>query len=154
MALNTELRRIKALNAKLKILKALNARNVEPRTNDGTECWNWEEMVALNTEDEKMVALNAKTENMMALNAKMENEQWLWMPKWKMNNDSERQNENEQWLWTPNWEEILTLNAKLWMLMTLNAEAEKWWWLWTPKLRRDNGFECQVEDEWWLWRLN
>ena len=41
----------------------------------------------------------------------------------EMNNGSERQTEN--------------------VMMALNAETEKWWWLLTPKLRNDGGSERQ-----------
>ena len=30
-------------------------------------------------------------------------------------------------------------------MMALNAETEKWW-LWTPKLRNDGGFERQTKE--------
>ena len=40
----------------------------------------------------------------------------------------------------------MALNAELKMLMALNAEAEKRWWLWTPKLWNNDGSEL------WDWK--
>ena len=79
-----------------------------------------------------VMTLNAKTENddssecqnleaMVALNAESEND-----------DGSERKNEEM-------------------VMMTLNAKTEKWWWLWTPKLRNNNGFERRNWEWWWLW---
>ena len=85
------------------------------RRDGGSECPNWEERVALDTETEKMVALNAEIENMVALNAEIEKmvalnveiekmvalnaktqkRRWLWMPKLRRDGDSKH----------PNWED-------------------------------------------------
>ena len=76
----------------------------------------------------------------MALNAKIEND-----------DGSEHRTKNadgsERWSWEA--------------MMTLNAEIEKRWWLWTPKSRmmmalnvkteNDDGSECRNWEWWWLW---
>ena len=70
----------------------------------------------------------------------------------------------QMWLWMPNWKEVVALNAgteKKWWLRALNR---KWWWLWTPRLRRNSGSERQSwevimalnaeTEKWWrLWTL-
>ena len=89
----------------------------------------------------------------MALTAKWENEQWLWTPNRettialnaKLRNDddgSERWSWGWGWLWTlklrsddgserQNWKVMKALNAKLKIVMAMNAKTEKqWWWLW------------------------
>ena len=58
------------------------------------------------------------------------------MPKLRGDDGSERQN----------WEVMKALNAKLKIVMDLNAETDKRWWLWTPKLRSDEGSERQTEN--------
>ena len=91
--------------------------NVKLRTNDGSE--GQTENATLNI---KMWtrALNTKLWT-MDLNARTEKRWWLWMPKWRSDDDFERRNEEA--------------------MMTLNAETEKRWWLWMPKLRSDDGSE-------------
>ena len=44
---------------------------------------------------------------------------WLWTPKLRRGGGSERRN----------WEAMMALKAELKMLMALNAEAEKRWWI-------------------------
>ena len=68
------------------------------------------------------------------------------MPKLRDDDGSERQN----------WEVMKALNAKLKIVIALNAETEKRWWLWMPKLRTmmalnaklrsDDGSECQTKN--------
>ena len=48
------------------------------------------------------------------------------------------------------------------VMMALNVETKKWWWLWMPKLKNNGGFEsrnwemmvtlnAETEKRWWLW---
>ena len=53
------------------------------------------------------------------------------MPKLRSDDGSERQN----------WEVMKALNAKLKIVMALNAKTEKRQWL-----KSDKGFECQTEN--------
>ena len=80
--------------------------NAKIENDDGSECQNWEAMMALNVETEKRW--------------------WLWMPNLRSDDGFEHQN----------WEAMTALNAKLgsdggserqnWeAIMTLNARIEK-----------------------------
>ena len=103
--------------------------NVKLKKDGGSECHNWGRMVALNANQKKdMMTLNAElgTNNgskcqteKMTPNAKLKRDDGFEHQNWKCN--SERQIENT--------------------MMAMNVETKKWWWLWTPKLRNDGGFE-------------
>ena len=98
---------------------------------------------------------------------------WLRMPKLRMTMDltvetgngdgSKRRNgwvmmATDEWWWlqTPrlemsislnaDWEVMKALNADWEVMTALNAKTEKRWWLWTPKLKSDDGSERQTEN--------
>ena len=67
--------------------------------------------MALNADWEVMTALNVKLKIVMALNAKTEKRQWLWMPKLKSDDGSERQTKQNM---APNvgTNDVMALNAE------------------------------------------
>ena len=82
-----------------------------------------------------MMAPNAKTGNVNG------SERWL-----RSDEGSERQTENSDGYECQNWEAMMALNAKLKIVMVMNAKTERQWWLRTPKLRSDEGSERQTEN--------
>ena len=88
-----------------------------------------------------MMTLSVELKTNDGFERQTERRWWLWMPKLRDDNGSEHQTENADGSERRDWEEIMALNAKWKILMALNAETKKWWRLWTPKLRIDNGSE-------------
>ena len=123
------------------------------KSNDGSECRNWDEMMTLNAESEKrwwlwtsklrsdygsehqnqesMMALNTKTEN-MALNIELKRDGGSERQNWELRTDiSECQTKKDDSK-RRNWK----------AMMALNIVTKKRWWLWIPKLRSNDDFEC------------
>ena len=114
------------------------------------KAWLWRELTYLNVKLRRTtlnVKLRRNDDDSEPRNWKydsehqVENQWWLWTPKLRMR------------LWTSNWEVMIALNAET-ENATLNVklgsddsserrnwecdserQTEKWWWLWTPKLR-------------------
>ena len=88
----------------------------------------------------------------------------LWTSKLWNDDGSEHWTKNDEGSERHNWEDGGSERWDWEMMVALNAETKKRWWLWTPKLRNDGGFErrnwkvmvalnAETEKRWWLWML-
>ena len=113
---------------------------------EGSECCNREEMVALNAKTKKKWCLwMPKPRRCDSECPNWIKKRWrLWTPKLR-----------RWWLWTPKLRRYDFERQNREEMVALNAQTKKKWWLWTPKLkgeemvalnaqvepRRDGGFE-------------
>ena len=107
---------------------------------DGSECWYW--WMWLWTSNWGVITMALNAERRCADDSERQTRKWwwLWTPNGKCwwlrtprvrsdvdGSDTENSDgfEKQWWLWTPNWKVMKALNAKLKIVMALNAGSER-----------------------------
>ena len=142
----------------------------ELRRYGGSECRNWEEIMALSAQIEKIWWLwkpklrrndgseRRNWEEIVALNAQTEKIWWLWIPKLRRNSGFECPNWEDNGFECLNQEEMAALNAKLKEMKALNVELRRTtlnvitqnkWRLWTPSYKEMVALNAQTIRKWW-----